>query len=465
MKVNIKSPLDKKNMNTYLFYDIETTGLNKAFDQILQFAAIRTTLQLEKLDQIEIKIKLNPDVIPSPTALLTHQIPIQSMLEGEPEWTAMQKIHKELNKPGTISLGYNTLGFDDEFLRFSFYRNLLPPYHHQFKNQCSRMDLYPVTLFYLLFKKAILNWPESLKLADLNAANQLSAGRAHEALADVEATLALARIFFDEQPLWNYLQGFFNKATDERRTQALIDGIGIMIDGRSREQNFQMPVLLLGNHKIYKNLVFLRLDTLELSECDSQSLVQQTRIISKKYGEPNFILPLEKNSLPETIVQLTQKNIAWLKQHLNALETLREHHTQYQYPTYPQTDIDAALYINGFWTATEEDFCRNFHRAAEHEKTKLFATISNPRLRALVFRILGRHYPEALSLDQKTIFSEYLERAHSPKEESHTLIDYQGRKKLTRHIALQEAAELRKTELNQTKIDLLNDLEAYLTSK
>ena len=46
-------------MQTYLFYDLETTGLNKSFDQILQFAAIRTDLNLKELKRYELKIKLN----------------------------------------------------------------------------------------------------------------------------------------------------------------------------------------------------------------------------------------------------------------------------------------------------------------------------------------------------------------------------------------------------------------------
>src|SRR4029079_4326828 len=128
-------------MQTYLFYDIETTGLSKSFDQVLHFAAIRTDLQLKELSRHEIKIKLNRDVIPSPYALLTHKIGIHDMLTGVSEWDAMRQIHEWLNTPGTISLGYNTLGFDDEFLRFSFYRHLLKPYTHQYANQCYRMDI------------------------------------------------------------------------------------------------------------------------------------------------------------------------------------------------------------------------------------------------------------------------------------------------------------------------------------
>src|SRR5262249_10587345 len=106
---------------TYLFYDIETTGLNKAFDQIIQFAAIRTDLNLNEIERQQFFVKLNPDVVPSPQAFLTHRITVNTLYKhGISELEAVTRIHHMLNKPGTISLGYNTLGFDDEFLRFSF---------------------------------------------------------------------------------------------------------------------------------------------------------------------------------------------------------------------------------------------------------------------------------------------------------------------------------------------------------
>src|SRR3990167_2568010 len=162
--------------STYLFYDIETTGLNKCFDQLLQFAAIRTDHQFNELERHELQIKLNPDVIPSPAAVMTHRIGPAEFMQGLSELEGVKKIHQLLNTPNTISIGYNSLGFDDEFLRFSFYKNLLPPYTHQYASNCGRMDIYPMTLLYYLFKPDHLNWPTkdgvvNLKLENLNACN------------------------------------------------------------------------------------------------------------------------------------------------------------------------------------------------------------------------------------------------------------------------------------------------------
>ena len=104
---------------TYLFYDIETTGLNKAFDQILQFAAIRTDRQLNEIERYTIRVKLRPDVIPSPGAIITNRLSLSDFALGLCEFEAIRQIHELLNQRQTISLGYNSLGFDDEFLRFS----------------------------------------------------------------------------------------------------------------------------------------------------------------------------------------------------------------------------------------------------------------------------------------------------------------------------------------------------------
>ena len=250
--------------------------MNKAFDQVLQFAAIRTDLNLQELERHELKVKLNPDVIPSPQAMLTHRISIADTQTGISEYAAIRQIHQILNEPGTISIGYNTLGFDDEFLRFAFYRNLLPPYTHQYANQCARIDLYPITIMFHLFKKDILQWPRvesetRLKLELINICNNLVEGRAHDAMVDVEITLAIAKRFMAEREMWDYLINFFSKQTDETRNTSLPIVMespygkhyeGLMVLGKiGAAYYFQAPVLLLGNHAIYKNQSWLRLDT------------------------------------------------------------------------------------------------------------------------------------------------------------------------------------------------------------
>lgn len=510
-------------MQTYLFYDIETTGLNKAFDQVLQFAAIRTDVHLKELDRYELNIKLNPDVIPSPYALITHHIGLKDMSHGLNEFSAIKQIHQWLNHPGTISLGYNTLGFDDEFLRFSFYRNLLPPYTHQFANDCSRMDLYPITLMYYLYKPHVLQWPtidgkKTFKLEHLSSLNQLATGRAHNAMVDVEATLALAQRFFAERDMWNYIKGYFNKKIDQERLQALpttftfnqiksqttltsnqihlseydkepcgptssnipihtaeqirknqFDGaLGLMIDGRLREQNYQTPVLYLGMHRHYKNqLMWLRLDSPDLLQTteDTVSTTTARMINKKKLGEPNFILPLKDRftaQLPEEHRKRAQENQQWLTQHPDKLKTITDYYTEYKYPVFPDTDIDASLYLNGFYSADDEKFCRLFHCANPTEKARLTEYVKNPALYQLAIRILGRHYPEVMTTEQKDKYTHYLKRI-TPEEIKNALIDFQGQPRMTPQTALSDITKIRTQEtLSPEQNKLLQELETYL---
>ena len=170
-------------MATYLFYDVETTGLNVAFDQVLHFAAARTDEDFNIIDEHDIRVRLRPDVVPAPEAVVTHRIPVRTMRdEGVAEVEAIRTIHALLNEPGTTSLGYNSLAFDDEVLRFSFYRNLLSPYTHQYANQCGRLDIYPMAVMYWLAGSDALRWSDedgAFKLEALATSNGFDAHPEH----------------------------------------------------------------------------------------------------------------------------------------------------------------------------------------------------------------------------------------------------------------------------------------------
>ena len=205
---------------TYLFYDTETSGTNHCFDQILQFAAIRTDENLDPIENMEteFRLKLRPDIIPSPGALLTTHMSIENLNQGKPEYEAIQQIHKLINQPGTTSVGYNLFAFDDLMLRFAFYRNLLDPYSHQFQHNCSRLDILPIVALYYLYKPETLHWPRidgkiKLKLELINELNKLAEGDAHDALVDVRVTIALAKRLKQHDPqMWASCLKFFEQS-------------------------------------------------------------------------------------------------------------------------------------------------------------------------------------------------------------------------------------------------------------
>ncbi len=454
--------------NTLLFYDIETTGLNKCFDQVLQFAAIRTDLDLNTLSEHEIYIKLNSDVVPSPQAILTHQIDWATMQQGENEYEAIQKIHALLNQPGTLSLGYNTLKFDDEFLRFSFYRNLLNPYSHQYANQCGRLDLYPMTVLYYLFSHHSLNWPMidgkiSLKLEHISAANHLMTGAAHNAMVDVKATLNLAKRLKKETKMWAYTCGYFDKNTDIKRGDSLPIAFetddklfreGLIVNGKIGSQhNFMIPVLSLGQHHHYKNqTLWLHLDHPLLQSVTPDTIAQTTQVTRKKMGEGEFLLA------PETryVTHLSQErqtqalqNKHYLLSHPQLLQAICEYHQSYKYPDVPHVDIDAALYSIGFATALEEKLFKEFHQAAPQDKLKVALKFAHSPRYEQALRILARHYPQYLSAAERADFADY--------QQAKT-VDFRGTPKLTRAMLQQELQTLSTTELSDRQRALLADL-------
>jgi exodeoxyribonuclease I len=459
---------------SYLFYDIETSGLNKCFDQVLQFAAIRTDLELNELERHEILVKLNPDTVPSPQAILVHQLTLKQLETGLCEYEAMREIHQLFNTPGTITVGYNTLGFDDEFLRFSFYRNLLTPYTHQYANNCSRMDLYPITTMYYLFKPEGIIWPKiaekpTLKLEHLSTHNKLANGKAHEAMTDVEATLTLARLLHKEREMWDYLCGYFDKKTDLERLAKITIAFGeysqaLLVDGSfGIERFYQCPVLGLGMHNHYKNQsLWLQLDSVRLAETPLADISQAAFIHRKRFGEQPLLLPLNKRFdkyLSDERCQLIVSNISWLQKNPQHLNEIVRYHKEYKYPEVPNLDVDAALYQNGFIKDTELQLCNRFHMANLLEKIGMIKRFTNPNLRTQAIRVLGRNYPEVLSDDYRQEFVSYLQKIKA----GGAVVDYRNSPHLTPKAGLAIIRQLQETEsLTALQFELLGELSKNL---
>ena len=141
------------------------------------------------------------DILPHPKALLVNKLTIQDLDNGDNEYKSFRKIHSIFNSPNKISIGYNSLSFDDKFLRFGFYRNLLEPYNHHnpMKGNNFRSDLYNMIFVYYLFKNdesiiwPIINNRLSLRLENIDAINNLYEGMSHDAEIDVYVTIELAK--------------------------------------------------------------------------------------------------------------------------------------------------------------------------------------------------------------------------------------------------------------------------------
>lgn len=193
---------------TFLWYDLETYGFNFTHASIVQFASIRTDANLNKLDETNILCRPPPDLDIEPDSVKIHKIsPLRALAEGIKETEFAGRLYEELSRPGTCSVGYNSINFDNKFMRFLFFRNFLPAYWHEFKNGCSKWDLFNLTRMIALLRPEVLNIAEdepmpSFSLANIARRNDFAHDNPHDALSDVGASLDLARKIKEQSPEW-----------------------------------------------------------------------------------------------------------------------------------------------------------------------------------------------------------------------------------------------------------------------
>lgn len=207
-------------MQTFFWHDYETSGADSWRDRPLQFAGIRTTMELEIVGEPVMFFGKPPrDMPPHPEAcLITGITPQQAEREGVSEADFAARVHEQLAAPGTCGVGYNSLRFDDEFTRQMLYRNFYEPYGREWENGNSRWDLIDLVRMCEALRPEGIAWPTredgspSFKLEHLATANHLQQERAHDALSDVHALIDLARLIRVRQPrLWDWHFGLRRK--------------------------------------------------------------------------------------------------------------------------------------------------------------------------------------------------------------------------------------------------------------
>ena len=212
---------------SFFWHDYETFGAVPRRDRPAQFAGLRTDADLNPIDApLMCHCRPAPDFLPEPEAcLLTGILPQECLEKGLPEHAFADAIERQLARPGTVGVGYNSIRFDDEVTRFLFWRNLIDPYAREWQNQCGRWDLLDVLRCARALRPEGIEWPmhedgrASFKLEHLTRANGLDHDSAHDALSDVRATVALARLLKTAQPkLWDFCLRL-------RRKDAVLDEI------------------------------------------------------------------------------------------------------------------------------------------------------------------------------------------------------------------------------------------------
>lgn len=285
------------------WYDYETTGIDPRRDRPLQVAGIRTDEALEEIGEpLNLYCRPADDILPHPmSCLITGIDPGRLAREGLGEAEFMTRLHAELARPGTCTAGYNSLRFDDEVTRYSLYRNFFDPYAREWQGGNSRWDLIDLLRAAYALRPQGIVWPEedgrvTLKLERLTAANGIDHGQAHDALADVRATIALARLLRERQPRlydWCYRLRSKQRVMEQiRLLQPMLH-----ISGRfAAERHFLAVVLPLAWHPRNRNALIvcdLQADIAPLLELPAEVLAARLYTRHEELGDGELPVPLK----------------------------------------------------------------------------------------------------------------------------------------------------------------------------
>ncbi len=415
---------------SFYWYDLETSGIDARWDRIVQFAGLRTDANLQEVgEEYCTYVQLADDVLPNPdAALVTGITPETTHSRGVSEWQALRQIYQHFSVPGTCVVGYNSLRFDDEFMRHGFYRALMDPYAREWQNGNSRWDIIDLVRATGALRRDGIRWPtdeEGLpvyRLERLTDENGLEHGQAHDAMSDVRATLALARLIRARQPkLFDY---YFN-ARSKRQIRALLEPFGsrlcVHVSGMyPRKQFGTAPVMSLCRHPQNSNAIVVA----DLSR-DVESLIQwpEDRIREALFKADNPERPPLKeiriNRCPFVagIEVLTEENWSRLgfdpkviqerQRRLSKPGIAQKLMRVYRKPKFEAApDVEAALY-DGFLDEADKARCRSL-QAALVEGRWVDLDYADARLKTLAGRLKARSFPELMSSDERADWRDFV---------------------------------------------------------
>jgi exodeoxyribonuclease-1 len=416
-------------VTSIFWYDYETTGINPRCDRPLQVAGIRTDFDLNEIDEpVNLYCQPSEDILPHPAACAITGITPNCLAEkGLSEADFMTRVHAQLAAPGTCGAGYNTLRFDDEMTRYSLYRNFFDPYAREWQSGNSRWDLIDVVRAAYALRPDGLKWPTdeegrvTLKLERLSAANGIDHGHAHEALSDVRATIALARLIREKQPkLYDWLFQLRSK-------QKVMDQIRLLqpmvhISGRfSAARHYVGVVLPLAWHPRNKNALIvcdLHLDPEGLLNLDAQTLRQRlyTRRDDLLDGElpvPLKLIHINKCPVvaPLAVLRTQDQQRLGLDMALYQARALRLSDAQdvwkdkvqaiYAREDFAQSEDPEQQLYDGFIGDRDRRLCEQVRVADPAQLAQQQWPFDDERLPELLFRYRARNFPDTLSIPEQ----------------------------------------------------------------
>ena len=427
---------------SFFFYDLETSGFNARSGRVMQFGGQRTDMDLNPIGEpVDVLIKLTPDTLPSPDAILVTGItPQQTIAEGLTEAEFLKLFYDQVVTPGTIFTGFNSVRFDDEFMRFLHYRNFYDPYEWHWRDNCSRWDILDVVRMTRALRPEGIEWPfapdgkPANRLEFLTKVNKLDHSKAHDALNDVYATIAVARLIREKQPdLFDYVL----EHRDKKKVAALVEKAEpfVYTSGRypSASLHTTAAVLLAKHPQDGAALVYdLRHDPTPFVDMPVDQLVEAWRftrdpeavrlpVKTLKYNRVPAVAPLGviKDAVAQQRIDLSldtvARHLALLKRHqqsladkvLQAVARLDEERAAQTSLVDNQLTVDERLY-DGFIGDQDKQTMRAVRSAAPAELSSgLALSFKDERLRSLLPLYKARNYPASLSSEERAAWEAF----------------------------------------------------------
>lgn len=406
----------------FVFYDTETTGSNTFYDQILQFAAIKTDDALNEVYRFEIRCRIQPHILPAPGALIVTGVTLDQLSDPAlpSHFEMAAAIHEKLTEwSPAVFAGYNSLEFDEDLLRQAFYQSLLPPYLTN-TNGSSRLDVMCLALAVNEFECGKLEIPlradgeVTFKLDRLAPANGFLHPNAHDAMADVEATIFLAKLVREKAPwVWEHLLKMGKKS--EAIRNALGAPVRLYTEFRYNKPNHWL-VSAIGPDAENKGSVIafnLAHDPAELLAVGDESLRKWAATKPKplrtiKANSSPILLDMDMARDRADLMKIGAPEIMRRAQVLQGSPELRHRLLQVYAATrevYEQSPrIEEQIY-RGFPNSRDAALMRDFHRGSWPARAEIANQFEDDRYRKIARRIVFSERPDLLDDETRRAFS------------------------------------------------------------
>jgi len=414
---------------TFFFYDLETSGLDPRQDRIMQFAGIRTTPELKQVGEpYNILVKLNDDTLPAPDALMVTGItPQQTQSDGLTEAEFANLLVNEIFTEDTIAIGFNNIHFDDEFIRTLFWRTFNDPYEWSWRDGRGRWDLLDVVRMTRALRPEGIEWPivdgkEVNKLELITKQNGIDHLKAHDALSDVEALIAVTQLIKDRQPqLYAHLFAIKDKKKvaalvnlDDKKPFVYVSG---SLDAQFHKATVAFPLTSgrNGNVIVYD----LRYDPTPLLNLSTKELTKSMFAKWEERQKEDFVkLPVKEmqyNRAPAVApAGVLEREGGWEKISLD-LATVEKHRDILLSspsfaenvrslfegrPEFPRdSDPEAQLY-DGFVPDVDKLRIEKVRNSDANSLADLHPEFTDERLNELLLHYKARNYPQSLAEDE-----------------------------------------------------------------